>query len=235
MSTDPNVLSAIMSKFLKLPCAMVGLCGAVVCAAAPVALVEDVRGKVAGVEFMDYVDAGKVIKLGPRDSIVLGYLNSCWRETIAGGTVTVGEEQSAVQDGKVVRSKVPCDTRRMQLSAREATQSAATVVRGLRPDAHAATPPPVTLYGCSPVVEVNQSRGMLVIERVDQLGERYEVGVAGKALLRGRFLDLAKVGVALTPGAHYFANLGSLEAEFVIASDAKAGPGPIVGRLLRFP
>ena len=40
--------------------------GALVCAApalaqAPVALVEEVRGRPAGIEFMDYVSAGKVI------------------------------------------------------------------------------------------------------------------------------------------------------------------------------
>ena len=38
-----------------------------------------------------------MIKLGPRDTIVLGYLKSCWRETITGGTVTVGAEQSEVK------------------------------------------------------------------------------------------------------------------------------------------
>ena len=53
----------------------------------PVAVVEDVKGKPSGVEFMDYVVPGKVIRLGPNDSIVLGYLASCWRETITGGTM----------------------------------------------------------------------------------------------------------------------------------------------------
>ena len=37
----------------------------------PVAIVEDVQGKVVGVEFMDYVAPGKVIKLGPK-------ARSCW-------------------------------------------------------------------------------------------------------------------------------------------------------------
>ena len=51
-------------------------------AQAPVALVEDVQGKPDGVDFMDYVTMGQVIKLGPQDTVVLGYLKSCWRETI---------------------------------------------------------------------------------------------------------------------------------------------------------
>src|SRR6187399_1670799 len=68
---------------------------------APVAVVEDVSGKPAGIEFMDYVAAG--------DAIVRGYLKSCWRETIRGGTVTVGAEQSDVTGGTVDRVKVGCD------------------------------------------------------------------------------------------------------------------------------
>ena len=63
----------------------------------PVAVVEDVQGKVTGAEFMDYVVPGQVIKLGPGGKIVIGYMKSCWRETISGiGTVIVGSEQSAV-------------------------------------------------------------------------------------------------------------------------------------------
>ena len=43
--------------------AVIGLVGftGLAAAQAPVAVVEDVQGKVTGVEFMDYVDAGKVI------------------------------------------------------------------------------------------------------------------------------------------------------------------------------
>jgi hypothetical protein len=52
-------------------------------AQAPVALVEDVQGAPPGVEFMDYVAAGTVIR--------------------------VGTEQSIVEQGKVERGKVPCD------------------------------------------------------------------------------------------------------------------------------
>ena len=60
----------------------------------PVAVVEKVTGKVVGVEFMDYVTPGKVVKLGPQGSIVLEYMTSCWRETITGGTVVVGSGEA---------------------------------------------------------------------------------------------------------------------------------------------
>src|SRR5438128_2137893 len=57
-----------------------------------VALVEDVTGNPAGVALMDYLETGKTIALGPRDSVVLSYMSSCVRETITGGTVTIGTD-----------------------------------------------------------------------------------------------------------------------------------------------
>src|ERR1700760_1483068 len=77
----------------------------------PVAVVEDVQGKVTGAEFMDYVVPGQVIKLGQGGKVVLGYMKSCWRETISGiGTVIVGSEQSSVHLAEFKAGKVPCDT-----------------------------------------------------------------------------------------------------------------------------
>jgi hypothetical protein len=177
-------------------------------AQAPVAVVEDVRGQPAGVEFMDYVAAGKVIRLGPKDVLVLGYLKSCWRETITGGTVTVGEVQSSVQRGKVDRTQVECDGARAKVGAREGTQSAATVFRSIRRDAPPAKAP-ATVYGQSPVIEVADARGALLIERLDETAPRIELGVAGEALLRDRFFDLARAGVVLVPGGSYAASLGA--------------------------
>src|SRR5437899_11320027 len=83
-------------------------------AQSPAAVVEEVKGNPAGVEFMDYVVPGKVIRLGPQGSIVLGYMKSCWRESITGGTVTVGTEKSEVESGKIERTKAECDAGRMK-------------------------------------------------------------------------------------------------------------------------
>src|SRR5258705_6664903 len=121
-------------------------------AQAPVAVVEDVQGTVTGVEFMDYVAPGKVIKLGPNGALVLGYMKSCWRETITGvGTVIVGPEESMVHLGQVKANKVACDSSHSRLVDRQAGESAATVVRSM--DGKAATSPQFTLYRLSPVVE----------------------------------------------------------------------------------
>jgi hypothetical protein len=202
-------------------------------AQAPVAVVEEVRGQPVGVEFMDYVAAGQVIKLGPKDVIVLGYLKSCWRETITGGTVTVGEVQSSAPRSKVERTQVACDAARGRLGAREGTQSAATVFRSFRRDAAPARPP-ATVYGQSPVLEVDTARGALVIERLDEAAARIELGVAGQALLRERFFDLARAGVVLVPGGSYAASLGERKVEFKVAPQAEPGAAPLAGRLLRF-
>lgn len=200
----------------------------------PVAIVEDVQGKVDGVEFMDYVAPGKVIKLGPKATVVLGYMNSCWRETITAGTVIVGAEQSVVHLGDVQRVKVDCDGSSIQLSDREGNQSAATTFRTLKPGQRTATPPPpqLTLYGLSPIVEV-KGGGTLLVERIDAQGERYTVPLGSSALVRGKFYDFAKANVSLTAGGTYAASVGSRKITFKIDTHATSGSAPIIGRLLR--
>src|SRR5262249_24407243 len=163
-------------------------------AQAQVAVVGDVSSKTTGVEFMDYVAVGRQIRLEPRDTLVLEYLQSCWRETITGGQVTIGTEQSDVRAGQVERHKVACDGGRLVLTSTVASPRAGLVVRGMRPGAPLAAQ--ITLYGVSPVIEM-KGGGKLVIERVDQPGERYEYAVGGQQLLKGAFFDLARVGQAL--------------------------------------
>jgi hypothetical protein len=213
--------------------ALVGFVGFTGLAAAqtPVAVVEDVQGPVTGAEFMDYVAPGKVIKLGPAGTIVLGYMKSCRRETITGvGTVIVGKEESMVHLGEVKAGKTDCDTGRAQMTSREVADSAATVVRSL--EQNGSISPRFTLHGLSPVFETT-GRGKLVVERLDVKGERYDVDLATAPMVRGKFYDFAKTGTALKPGGIYAASLGSRKAVFLV--DSRAGPGasPIIGRLVR--
>ena len=176
--------------------AFVGFTG-LAAAQAPVAVVEDVQGKVTGAEFMDYVAPGQVIKLGQGSSIVLSYMKSCWREVIAGvGTVIVGAEDSMVHLSEVKAGKVKCDSSHSQLINREVGESAATVVRSLA--AKGAMSPQFTLYGLSPIVETT-GRGKLVVERLDLKGERYDVDLATASLARKKFYDFARTGTTLKP------------------------------------
>lgn len=223
---------------LSLAAAVFGL-SSPVAAQLAVAIIEDVQGKPAGVEFMDYVSTGKVIKLGAKDTVVIGYMKSCWRETITGGTVTVGIEQSDVQAGKVDRSKVACDASYKQLTEQQQGAVGATVFRSLKPGekppAAVAAPAPIhgiTLFGTSPVFEM-KSDGKLEVERIDVPGERHVIFVGRNSLVRGSFYDLAKVRRVLTPGGIYVARLGDRQTYFKVDAQAKAQTA-IVGRLVRF-
>jgi hypothetical protein len=203
---------------------------------APVALVEEVTGA-PGVEFMDYVEPGRIIPLNAQDTIVLSYLYSCVRETITGGVITVGKEQSEVQSGKVVRTTTLCDAGRMLLSAQLASQSAGTLLRNAKAKSAELKSPPAPqfiLYGLSPMMELRAGGGTIEIVRIDQGGERYAFVIDNQQLLHNAFYDLADRGLTLTAGGVYRATMGSESVTFRIDTSAKAGKAPIVGRLVRF-
>ena len=94
-----------------------------------VAVVESISGNSSGVEFMDYLHLGQVIRLSPRETLVLSYKASCVRETITGGTVTVGLDGSQVRSGEVQRSVGRCGEGKSELTG--AQSIAGRTYRGL--------------------------------------------------------------------------------------------------------
>jgi hypothetical protein len=219
----------IRTKAFAVVVAFVGFAGPAA-AQVPVAVVEDVQGKVTGAEFMDYVSPGKKIELGPAAMVVLGYMKSCWQETITGiGTVIVGAEESKVHLGEVKAAKVKCDPGHSHIVDQEFGDSAATSFRSIE---ETGAKPRLTLYGLSPFFETT-GRGTLVVERLDAKGERYDINLASASLLRHRFYDFAQNGVSLKPGGLYAASLGATRTVFVIDRRAEAGSTPIIGRLVR--
>ncbi len=202
-------------------------------AQAPVALVEDVKGHALGVELMDYVSAGNIIKLGAGDTIVLSYLRSCQRETITGATVTVGTGQSDVQGGTVNREKIACDSGKMELTV-ELSRAGSMVLRDVlktEKPSPLSLRPQFMLYGLSPVVELKPGIAV-VIERVDQPGERYVLTPDGRKL-RGSFYDFADDNTTLVRAGVYRATMGSVQVLFQIDLNAQPGRAPLAGRLLR--
>jgi len=200
-------------------------------AESPVAIVEDVQGKVTGAELMDYLSPRAVIKLGQNAAITLSYLNSCRRERITGlGTIIVGTEESSVHLADVKSEQTPCDAAHAQASERETSEAAATIVRSIGNDI-AANTPQATLYGASPLVEV-KGRGELVMERLDASGDRQKFALDGKQL-KGKFFDFAIVHRTLAPGGTYMATFGKNKIVFRIDPLAKSGATPMAGRLLR--
>ena len=109
--TAPVITGAILAA-----AAAVAIPSSAVAASIGVALVENFTGISAGVEVMQYLQTGRTIRLGPHDTIVLTYLNSCIQETITGGSVTIGIDQSEVKTGEVKRTRLNCDVGNFLLS-----------------------------------------------------------------------------------------------------------------------
>ena len=203
-------------------------------AQAPIALVEDVKGGPSSIEMMDYVFAGKIIKLGAQGTIVLSYLKSCQRELITGATVTVGTDQSDVQGGTVNREKTPCDGGKMQLAVETASKGGATAFRDVPKTAKPSLlslRPQFMLYGLSPVVELKTGTAV-VIERMDQPGERHELTPDGRKM-RGALYDFADDNKALARAGVYRATMGTVQVLFQVDLNAQPGRAPLAGRLLR--
>ncbi len=225
----PQPLSARSGLICAL--ALLGLVAAEESKAAETALVEEVTAKSAGVQIMDYLSAGQIVKLGPGESIVIDYLRSCGREQITGGIVTIGVEQSEVAGGTVRREKVECDGGHMQMTAEQAGKSGVMVFRSIK-GKPPGTAPSLTLYGTSPILDLREG-GTVVIERIDQPGEKRTVQIKpGKA--RAAPFDCAQHGLALAAGAIYRATAGEKQIVFKIADNARDGTSPLIGRLIRF-
>jgi hypothetical protein len=205
-------------------------------AQSPVALVEDVKGQVVELEPMDYLLPGRTFQLGPDEAVVIDYLNSCVRERIRGGTVTIGAKQSDVQSGAVERETVDCDAGKMMTTSRQALDNAGYIFReagaGKLPKVPRAPDPQFTLYGLSPLIELNGS-GPLVIGRIDKNGEYFNLDIRQDELARRRFLDFAIGSKSLTAGGIYGARWKNRLTVFRVDQAALPGQSPILGRLLR--
>jgi hypothetical protein len=201
-------------------------------AQSPVAVVEDVQGKVTGAEFMDYVTPKTVIKLGAGGLVVISYMKSCRRETISGiGTVIVGTDESNVHLADLKTEKTDCDSNQVHATTRATSDVAATVLRSVGKGKDADIKTQVTLYGTSPMFEV-KGRGTLVVDRLDIKGERQQIEITGNQL-KGRFFDFAGTNRTLAPGGIYAATFASSKIVFRVDPQAKPGATPIVGRLIR--
>ncbi len=204
-------------------------------APAPAAIVEEVRGTGTGVQPLEYLTAGQVLHLGPKDEVILDYLNSCTREIILGGTVTIGATGSAVVGGRIEGGTVPCDNRERELLGWEPPTGNAPSFTGLpKPRGQPGeTGIGRTLYGRSPLIDLG-GPGQLTIEQTDQPGDPIRIEVAPSDLIRGRFYDFAKAGRSLTPGAIYRASFEGRSIVFFVDALAQPGDSPLLGRLLRF-
>jgi hypothetical protein len=195
--------------------------------AAPAALVEDVSPGVTGLEAFDYVPAGKQIQLGSAGKLVLGYLASCVEETILGGAVTVGAEQSTVAGGAVQRKTIACAGQPMQLTAEQSGKSGGLVFR--RPPSTSPAPAadrPRLIPGTGPVISLPKP-GRVTISRVDAKAPPVTLDLPAKPV------DLGKRGVQLAPGGTYRASYGASAVLFEVDARSTGESSPLA-RLIRF-
>lgn len=184
------------------------------------ALVEE-ASSASGLSAFQFLDKGTRLTLSDTDRIVIGYPETCVRETIRGGIVTIGTGQSEITGGEVDRETFSCGAR-VALSTAERQESGASAWRAVQ-DGDA-----VVIYDLSPLIIFSHSPSMVKIERIDLTGRPLLLRVAGTAL------DLAEKGVALEPGGIYVVSteVGSIEIE--LDFDAVSKGGPAVTRVVRF-
>ena len=193
----------------------------------PVAIIEDIQADDSQLSFMDYVSEGRTIQLGKNGKLVLGYLNSCRRETITGGTVTIGPLQSKVNKGQLLREDVECDGGNAKLSGQQAATSGALAFRGSAKPKIGLAKADLTIYGTAPVIRVKQSNANITIERMDKRSKRYSYH------LEAKHIDLADKKVSLALGGLYRISLkdGSSKT-FKVDKYAEMGKISIVSRLI---
>lgn len=174
--------------------------GPVAAAGRTTAIVEDVSG-VAGVELFDTLGPGEVVDLGRAGKLTLGYLETCEREVIEGGRVTIGEARSEVVGGKLRRGPAACQTG-LGSGGSGAGQGAAIVYRGARPPGA----PTLTIKDPRPVFLVEEGEGSLEIDRNDGTGTIQSLPLRGGAV---------EVFEPLQPGT-YRARIGDRSVAFRI-------------------
>lgn len=195
------------------------------------AIVEDLSGRIAGLEVFDFVSLGHVIVLPAGAKLVLGYLGSCSRETITGaGKVTVGETGSTVSGAaKLQQEQLKCASA-MHLGAGQTGKSGAMVFRGQPGSGRkkADIPDPAVVISYTAPVFAIDSPGRLTVERLD-IQETVLVFEA-----KGKLLDTGKAGAKLDAGGYYRAELNGRTTVFHVSMQAGEGSGPLLMRLVRF-
>jgi hypothetical protein len=186
-----------------------------------VAIVEEVSG-VGDLHRFDLLAAGRAAELGD-GRLVLGYLKSCWQDSISGGRAVVEPLRSRVEGGALTRRRVECD-----VAGLARMTSAGLVARGGGSLAGPELPEPdVNLYGLSPIV-IAAKPGLLVIERIDIAAPQLKFALSAQGV------DLREKDLALERAGLYRFTFGAAAIIVRIDSLAEPGPAPAVGRLVIF-
>ena len=193
----------------------------------PAAIVERIEAPSSAIEAFDYLWPGDQIDLGADSILVLGYLTSCRRETIVGGQVKVGLDQSETDSQMIHHQKVPCDPIVASLTSAQASESGAVILRDPEEEALKAQQS-IRIYSTAPVFSTPEPVTQIVVRRLDQSVPDMVLQPAGAVL------DTAGSAVTFAPGGRYEARAGEILRIFEIDPTADLGDGPAVGRLISF-
>jgi hypothetical protein len=162
----------------------------------PVAVVEVADDARTDIMLMDILNQGKVIQLKSAEVLELGYMTSCMHEIITGGKVTIGEEQSKVQGGKVKRQDVDCDGGTLVATKGQKREAGAAVFRtGAK--TKKLPKPDRTIYGLSPILRLSHPAPNLLVHRLDKKAADQTIKTSGPVV------DFRKAKIVLTAGGLY--------------------------------
>ncbi|MEX0922623.1 MAG: hypothetical protein WD489_06930 [Rhodovibrionaceae bacterium] len=190
----------------------------------PVAIVEEATGSEPALQLFDTLAEGQEIALQDGGSLVIGYFRSCIRESISGGQVVIGKEESRIAEGSVTRETVSCAGGEATLADSEAAESGALV---LRAPPEGGEEKPLKVFSATPIFLISGAEsGELTIRRLDRAAQDVMLRVQDGAL------DLEQTGQALRMGGLYEARYGERSVRFEIDPRARHRGGPMIGRLV---
>lgn len=204
-----------MNKFIKI--IYLGMSGAIVpvlvavmltglaatagAASRPVAIVEESPKADGKAQAFNLLAESDTFDLAAGETVILGYLKSCMRETITGGSVTIGSKESTVVGGTVTREQTQCAVNKLALTADESQQSATIAFRGQVK--HIFTRQPLIMAGKSQGVTIEPVEGGEVWQIVPENGR----------------IDFRAAKLQMQPGANYRVK-GATQVVIVEVDDA---------------
>ncbi len=193
--------------------------------AGPTAIIEEIGTAREDFQPMDFLDAGEKIDLKSGETLHLGYLDSCIREEIRGGTVTIGKEQSIVTGGRVTRNVLVCEGGTSIAKGKKKRDAGAVVFRANVGKSTAK--PEHVVFALSPLVHLSSTPGEIRIMRLDGRGKVFRIPVEDE------WVDLAKSRIKLKRNVIYRLEAGDRATTFRISPQAKS-EAVLLSRLLRF-
>ena len=183
--------------------------------ATDVAIIEDLDSRRTDLGLFEILQEGKEIQLQPMEVIIIGYLHSCNREIVTGGVVRIGTSMSTVEEGAIIREKVPCTGDQIVLDDSTADQAGVVVFRSATKKSEETITAPPQLLDVSPTIRIKQSDQTVLLKRIDKM----EAPRLFKA--ENYFVDFREYQVVLVRGGSYELRAGKDLIQFNISPNAR--------------